>query len=54
MLYDILFIAFFFATRIALPIIATYVLGRLIERALNHEARPRVHRAWKLTERHAE
>jgi hypothetical protein len=52
MLNDILFVAFIFATRIALPMIATYILGHLIERALHNEARPRVTRAMKLTERH--
>jgi hypothetical protein len=32
--------------------IATYILGHLIEPALHNEARPRVTRALKLTERH--
>lgn len=51
MLNDILFVTFIFVTRIGLPIVATFILGALIERALNHETRPRAHGAWKLTER---
>ena len=53
MLNEILFVTFIFITRIGLPIAATYILGSLIERALNHEARPRLTSVRKLTERHA-
>ena len=53
MLNDILFVTFIFITRIGLPIAATCILGSLIARALNHAARPRETRAWKMTERHA-
>jgi|GEM_PF-1037269 len=53
MLTDLLFLAFFFITRIVLPIIATYIVGVLIERALNRTARPAGTRAWKMTARHA-
>ncbi len=53
MLNDILFVTFIFVTRIGLPIVATFIVGVLIERALQHGARPQAKRAWKLTERHA-
>jgi hypothetical protein len=36
MLTDILFVLTIFATRIVLPIIATGLLGSLLERALRH------------------
>ncbi|MCX7839618.1 MAG: hypothetical protein N2559_09220 [Anaerolineae bacterium] len=38
MLTDLLFIAFFFFTRIGLPILVTYLLGVVIERALHRPA----------------
>ncbi len=53
MLNDILFIAFFFITRIVLPIAVTYVIGILIERALNRSTQTRAPRVWKMTERQA-
>jgi hypothetical protein len=50
MLNDLLFIAFFFITRIILPIAVTYVIGVLIERALNRSAQARPTRTVELTE----
>ena len=52
MLTDLLFIAFFFVTRIGLPMIITLVIGAWIERALNRTAQPRARHTWRLTERH--
>ena len=39
MFESILFVATIFVTRIVLPIVVTFILGSLIERALNHGAR---------------
>jgi hypothetical protein len=39
MLNEILFVASLYITRIVLPIIATWILGGVIERALNRAAR---------------
>ncbi len=40
MFEDILFLATIFATRLALPIALTFILGSLVERALNHSMNP--------------
>ena len=39
MLADSLFVATIFITRILLPIVVTWIIGSLIERALNQPAR---------------
>lgn len=38
MFEEVLFIATIFATRIVLPVVITFILGSLIERALNRRA----------------
>ncbi len=40
MLYDILLVLTIFGTRVVVPIFATLLLGRLLERALRQGARP--------------
>lgn len=40
MLYDILFVLTIFVTRVVLPVLATLLLGGLLERVLRRGVRP--------------